>query len=225
MHRLLAFCFSPRHNRTGLLPVFAAAALLAASVAAHGQFGGPPSTQVHDASALHPPAGARVAIVEFDDMECPDCAAANPVLRAAAEKYHIPWVRHDFPLPMHNWSFNAAVYARWFDTKSKKLGDDYRDAVFANQRSIEMPVQLVQFTEQFARSHGTALPFAVDPQGKLADEVKADRAVGQRIGIDHTPTIWIVTSGSRGAPYIEVTDWRTQLYQIIDRALADTRGR
>ena len=84
----------------------------------------PPGTQVHDPSVLKPPAGARVALVEWEDMECPDCARANPLLKEAAEKYRIPWVRHDFPLPMHPWSFQAAVNARWFDTKSKKLGDD-----------------------------------------------------------------------------------------------------
>ncbi len=212
-------------KRASLLPALAAVVLMAGAQGAHAQFGAPATTPVHDTSALHPPAGARVAIVEFDDLECPDCAAANPVLKAASEKYHIPWVRHDFPLPQHNWSFNAAVYARWFDTKNQKIGNDYRDAVFANQQSIEYPAQLVQFTQRFAQSHGLALPFAVDPQGKLANEVKADRALGQRIGIDHTPTIWIVTSGTRGVPYTEVTEWRTQLYQIIDRAMAQTRGR
>ncbi|MDE3149986.1 MAG: thioredoxin domain-containing protein [Acidobacteriota bacterium] len=211
-------------RRAGFFLSLAAAALLLTATAARAQFGGQAATPVHDATALHPPAGARVAIVEFDDMECPDCAAANPVLKAAAEKYHSPWIRHDFPLPFHNWSFQAAVNARWFDTKSKDLGNQYRDAVFANQISIETRPNLLQFTQKFAQSHGIALPFAIDPQGKLTAEVKADYALGQRIGIEHTPTIWIVTSGSKGAPYIEVISWRTQLYQIIDRAIADTRS-
>ena len=30
----------------------------------------------------------------------------------------------------------AAVNARWFDMKSKAVGDEYRDKVFANQTSI-----------------------------------------------------------------------------------------
>ncbi len=74
------------------------------------------TTQVHNAVPLRPPAGARVAIIEFEDLECPDCARANPLLKQAAEQYKIPWVRHDFPLPQHDWSFQAAVNARWFDT-------------------------------------------------------------------------------------------------------------
>lgn len=178
-------------------------------------------TQVHDATVLKPPAGARVAIVEFEDMECPMCARVNPVLKKAVETYKIPWVRHDFPLRMHVWSFQAAVNARWFDTKSKKLGDEFRDSVFANQRSIETKADLRAFSEKFAQQHGLGFPFAVDPQEKLAALVKADLELGQKVGIDHTPTVWVVTNKTSGTPYVEVTDFNN-LYQIIDQALADT---
>ena len=214
-----------RARRTGLHFALALVSivLLFAASAAHAQFNPPPTTQVHDPSALKPPPGARVAIIEFADMECPDCARANPVLVEAADKYHIPLVRHDFPLPFHRWSVQAAVNARFFDTKSEKLGNEYRDYIFANQVSIETPDQLRQFTEKFAASHGVALPFAIDPMGKLSQEVKADFALGQRIGIEHTPTIWVVTNGSHAAPFVEVVD-RSKLYQIIDQAIAETRG-
>ena len=205
----------------------ALAALIALGVpAGHAQFGPPaPGTQVHDPAALKPPPGARVAIVEFEDMECPDCARANPLLKEAAASYKIPWVRHDFPLPFHPWSMQAAINARWFDQKGgKKLGDEYRDAVFANQTALgEDPARLRQFTEKFAADHKIDLPFAFDPQGKLAAEVKADYALGQRVGIEHTPTIWVVTANSKGAPFIEVVD-RSKLYQLIDQALEDTKG-
>ncbi|MGA3048513.1 MAG: thioredoxin domain-containing protein [Terracidiphilus sp.] len=226
MHRFVrpANSFSAGIRRAGFRLVLSAAALLMAT-AASAQFGAPSAgTQVHDPSALRPPAGARVAIVEFEDMECPDCARANPVLKQAAATYHIPWVRHDFPLPFHNWSMNAAVNARWFDTKSKALGDEYRDEVFANQPSITSLDALNQFTQKFAQGHGIALPFAIDPQGKLISEVKADYALGQRIGIEHTPTIWVVTANSKGAPFVEVVD-RTKLYQLIDQAIDDTRSK
>jgi len=215
-HRLLV-----RSLRASFLLSLAAATLLLASVVAHAQFGAPATTQVHDTAALKPPAGARVALVEFSDFECPDCGRAYPVLKEAIEKYKIPLVRHDFPLPYHAWSFTAAVNARWFDTHSKTLGDEYRDQVFANQAFIYNPGALLQFTQKFAASHGLSLPFAIDPQGKLAELVKADYALGQRIGIEHTPTIWVVTAHSKGAPFVEVVD-RSKLFQLIDQALADT---
>ena len=99
--------------------------------------------------------------------------------------------------PMHSWSFQAAVNARFFDTKSKKLGDDYRDYVFANQISIETPDQLRAIHREVRRQPtaspcpSPSIPWASSPQ-----QVKADYALGQRIGIEHTPTIWIVTNAT-----------------------------
>lgn len=178
--------------------------------------------QVLDAAALHPPAGARVAIVEFDDLQCPACAAANPTLKAAAAQYHIPWIRHDFLIPYHNWSKFAAIDARWFDSKSKAIGDEYRDEVFASQNSIYNPDSLTQFTQKYAQSHGLALPFAIDPQGKFAGEVAADSDLARRTGIQSTPTVFIVTSGGKGAPFMQVVNPAKDLYSTIDRAMADT---
>jgi protein-disulfide isomerase len=166
-----------------------------------------------DTSALHPPAGAKVAIVEFADLECPMCAHENPVILQAEEHYHIPREWHDFPLPMHTWSFQAAVNARYFDTKSKKLGDDYRNAVFANQPSIETKDDLQQFTQKFAQQHGTAMPFVMDPQGALTAEVKADAALGDRMGVHETPTAFVVTAHG----YKQVMDFN-KLFSMLDEA-------
>ena len=55
----------------------------------------------------------------------------------------------------------------------------------------------------------------VDPNGELAAKVRADSQVGQRVGIDHTPTIYVVSDTTRGRPFVEVVD-RSQLYQLID---------
>jgi protein-disulfide isomerase len=183
------------------------------------------SSQSHaqqNLSALKPPAGAHVAIFEFADLECPMCARENPVLKDAAAKYHVPWLRHDFPLPQHTWSFQGAVNARWFDEQPKHLGNDYRDAVFADQINIETKDDLRQFTEKFAEQHGMALPFVIDPQGKLSDAVKADAALGQRLGVHQTPTVWVVTDRTGGAaPYTEVTDFN-KLYTTLDEAVGQT---
>jgi protein-disulfide isomerase len=191
--------------------------------AAGAQFSNPRSEPNPDRSVVHPPAGFRVAIVEFEDLECPQCARANPILKAASANYHAPWIRHDFPLAQHTWSHQAAVNARWFDTKSKKLGDDYRDAVFADQINIENLDGLRDFTEKFARDHGNiAMPFAVDPQGKLDALVMADAALGQRLGIDETPTIWVVTNNP-SIPPVHVRDLST-VYTTLDQAFAQTKS-
>jgi protein-disulfide isomerase len=173
-----------------------------------------------DTSVLRPPKGSKVAILVFEDLQCPDCARAAPLLHEAARKYNIPLVQYDFPLPMHNWSFDAAVNARYFDTKSKKLGDDYRLFIFANQPQIN-PQNLRGTTERFAADNKVTFPFVVDPSGELTAKVKADYAMGQRVGLDHTPTIYVVSDTTRGKPFVEVVD-RTQLYQLIDQVIKDS---
>ena len=62
----------------------------------------------------------------------------------------------------------------------------------------------------------------MDPQGRFADAIKADSELGRRTGVVQTPTIFVVTSNSKGAPFIEVQHPDTQLFQVIDQALADT---
>lgn len=175
------------------------------------------SALARDTRALRPPKGARVAIVVFEDLQCPDCARANPLLEEAARTYKIPLVRYDFPLPMHNWSFQAAVLARYFDTKSQKLGDEFRSELFKHQPEIT-PDNLRPFAEKFAQEHKTALPFVVDPKGELERKVRADYQIGQATGIQHTPTIYVVSNSTTGAPFVEVVD-RTKLYQLIDDML------
>jgi protein-disulfide isomerase len=169
--------------------------------------------------ALRPPKGAQVALVVFEDLQCPQCGRVAPLLAQASKTYKIPLVRHDFPLPMHNWSFDAAVMARYFDTHSKEIGNEFRDNVFAHQMEIT-PQNLRQFEEKFAADHKIGLPFVVDPDGKLAAMVRADKEVGMGLKIDHTPTIYIVSSKRTGKPYVEVTD-TNQLYVMIDAMKKD----
>jgi len=170
-------------------------------------------------TALRPPKGAQIALVVFEDLQCPDCRRAAPLVAQAGQTYKIPVVRHDFPLPMHNWSMNAAVLARYFDTHSKAMGNAFRDYIFEHQLEIT-PNDLRGFAEKFAAERKIALPFVVDPDGKLAAEVNADKQLGQNLGINHTPTIYVVSNKRAGKPFVEVVD-RSQLYALIDSMMKE----
>jgi protein-disulfide isomerase len=170
-----------------------------------------------DTSMLRAPAGSRVAIYEFEDLECPACAHAFPIVHAAVDKYKIPLVRHDFPLKMHIWSFDAAVIARYIQDKiSPQAAEDYRRAVFANQMSIASKDDLNAFTRKYFQSNGRVMPFVIDPNGLFTAEVKADQTLGERVGLYQTPSIFIVTQKG----YTEVKDV-TQLYAMLDTAIAE----
>ncbi len=167
---------------------------------------------------LRAPAGSRVAIYEFEDLECPACARAFPIVHAAVDKYKIPLVRHDFPLKMHVWSFDAAVIARYIQDKiSPQAAEEYRRAVFANQTAIASKRRSQRLhTKIFPVSHGRVMPFVIDPSGLFAAEVRADYTLGERVGLTQTPSIFIVTQKG----YTQVSDV-TQLYAMLDTAIAE----
>lgn len=202
-----------KHKIKGLV----AALAMTLTVGAYAQ----QPTQFHDTSMLKPPAGAKVAIVEFEDLECPACAMAAPIVRRAAEQYHIPLVHYDFPLQMHIWSFEAAVYARWMQDKvSPKTAEEYRLAVFAAQSSIASKDDLQRFTRKFAGDHHLQLPFMVDPTGVFTAEVRKDYALGERLNVQHTPTIVVVTQNH----YQELLGDANQIYGMIEAAQAQTKA-
>ncbi len=164
---------------------------------------------------LQPPKGYALAIVVFEDLQCPDCRRAAPLLEEAAKTYQIPLVIHDFPLPFHSWSYNAHLMAHYFDSRSKDFGHQFRLYIFDHQPEIT-PENLRGFADKFAADHKTTLPFVLDPQGAFAKQITDDRALGQRVGIEHTPTIYVVSSKKQGTPFVEVVD-RGKLYELIDQ--------
>ncbi|HZY62544.1 MAG TPA: thioredoxin domain-containing protein [Edaphobacter sp.] len=201
---------------------YAAGLSLAVSlcIPAVAQSSAPPNTGTpfKDTSMLKPPAGARVAIIEFEDLECPACAHAFPIVHQAVEHYKIPLVRRDFPLKMHIWSLDAAIIARYMQDKiSPQVAEAYRGAVFANQTAIASKEDLQNFTRSYFQKHGLQMPFVVDPTGQFAREVHADYELGEKLGLNETPTIIVVTPKH----WTQVTDIN-QLYATIDTALAET---
>jgi protein-disulfide isomerase len=201
--------------------IVCSAAFLFLTVHLAAQTAVPPTgaTPFKDTSTFKPPAGARMAIIEFEDLECPLCAQSFPVVQAAMNRYNIPRVHRDFIIPSHTWSRAAAINARYLEDRvSPKIAEDFRRDIFANQSRIGSRDDLFAFTRSWFRAHGQQLPFVVDPDGRCANEVQADCMLATRLGVLHTPTIIVATADR----WIEVTDPR-QLNGAIDIAQASLR--
>src|SRR5215475_3089200 len=93
-------------------------------------------------------ANAALLIVDFSDLECPYCKAAQPVLeKLAAEFPQVRLVFQQFPLPesLHPWAMKAALYADCA-ARMEPAGQEkeafwkYVDAIFENQVSIAAPI-------------------------------------------------------------------------------------
>jgi protein-disulfide isomerase len=205
------------NKRTLLRIVFLLVLAVTATVALRAQTAG-------QDSILRPPAGAKVALVEFADLQCPDCARAAPLVEEAAKTYKIPVIVYDFPLPQHPWAYDAAVFARYLRTKSTKLNPletKFRLYIYENQSAIT-PQNLRSYVDKFAKANKVVVPLVVDPQGKLASLIRADKDKGVTVGIQHTPTIYVVSAKRSGTPFVEVVD-RNNLFALIDQMIAETK--
>jgi protein-disulfide isomerase len=175
------------------------------------------ASRAADASSLKPPPGARVAIVVFEDLECPSCGTAYPLIWEAAKAHNVPVMLRDFPLEKHPWAFDAAVFARYFDTKSQKLGEDFRGYIYKNQTQIDKQ-NLRQYVDKFANDNKAPIPFVLDPDGQLKAKIIADRTLGTQIGLQHTPTIFVIGNGGPATPPIEIDDY-SKIGQAVEEML------
>jgi len=175
-----------------------------------------------DTSMLKPPAGEKIAIIEWQDLLCPACAHAFPVVHQAIAHYKIPLVEKDFLIPAHASFGNkeAAVWARYLQDKvSPEVADQFRGAVFAAQAGLTSKEDTEAFTRRFFSTHGLKMPFVADPGGELTKEVMADKVQGDKLGLQQTPTIVVCTQHE----WVQVTD-TSLLYQTIDELLAKVGG-
>ena len=187
------------------------------------------------APLMTPPAGTSVAIVLFQDLQWPECASAYPIVREAARAHNIPLVLRDFPLPRHNWSFEAAVNARYFALQSQQLGDEFRGYMLQNQSRISDESELRSFTERFAEERQLRLPAIIDGEGKLAESVHQDFLLGQRLGLEHTPTVFVVGNGAVSAALVGpvnherlnrmIEQFQTNIKPVVTSAKTPSRTR
>jgi protein-disulfide isomerase len=150
----------------------------------------PPLSQPQIAEALRPPQGSKIAVHVFEDLQCPSCARNETDFEQASKAYHVPIIRHDFLIPVHNWSPEAHAMARYLDSISSQLGEEFRRYIFANQTAITKQ-NLREKADQFASQHGQQLPTFYDPAGAFKAKVDADFKLGLGMGVHQTPTVFI----------------------------------
>jgi protein-disulfide isomerase len=166
-------------------------------------------------SGGHPALGSKdapVTIVEFTDFQCPYCKATQATLKQLHDKYgdKIRLVHMDFPLPFHAHSLDAAKGARCANEQGKFW--PFHDALFADQSKLA-PADL-KATAKTLGMNSAKFDTCFD-SAKYDSQIKADQAVGQKVGVDGTPAFFIdgrPLTGAQPAPKFE---------ELIDDELAN----
>lgn len=118
----------------------------------------------------------------------------------------------DFPLPNHAEAFKASEAAHCAGEQGKYW--EMHDAMFANQRALQVPA-----LKQAARAlgiDGAKFDECLD-SGKHTANVRADYELGEKMGVNSTPTIYI-----NGRPLVGAQPFE-QFKLIIDEELARSK--
>jgi protein-disulfide isomerase len=163
---------------------------------------------------------APIRIEVFSDFECPACKALHEqILPLVFKDYVIPGkvylVSREYPLPMHQFSREAANYA----TAAARLGkyQEVTDALFLNQLVWEVNGKLwdaVAHVLTPAEAKKVQLE-AKDPS--VLSEVQRDVDAGRAAGINQTPTMF-VTRGTNRFPVVGAVNYNL-LRSLLDGLL------
>jgi protein-disulfide isomerase len=142
------------------------------------------------------PPDAPITIVEFADLECPDCRMEAPVLRQTVQQSFPGKVRvffKDYPLEsIHPWARAAAIAGRCVYRQDAQAFWKFYDWMYDTQDQID-PTNLSTKVLDWAGSNGVdgiQLGRCMDTKATEA-EVNQSIAEGRSLQLKGTPTLFI----------------------------------
>src|ERR1035438_3917366 len=154
------------------------------------------------------PKDAPVMIVEFGDLQCPACKAAQPTIEAlVAAEPAARFVFQNFPLEIHNWAAKGAAYADCVGRASNDAFWKFVSKTYETQSDITAANADEKLTAlaDGAGVKGTEIAAcAAQPDAKT--RVDASIALGKAVDITGTPTLFINGRkiGNFDTQYVEV---------------------
>jgi protein-disulfide isomerase len=142
------------------------------------------------------PANAPVTIVEFGDLECPDCRMESPLLRHNVPETFPNKVRvyfKDYPLEsIHPWARAAAIAGRCIYHQDAQSFWKFYDWIYDNQQDINGDTLRAKVTGWAGENNLDTLQLDRCMDSKATEaEVNQSIAEGQGLELRGTPTLFI----------------------------------
>ena len=170
---------------------------------------------------------AKVVVVNFDDFECPYCAAMHQTLFPAIFKEYgdrVKFIYKDYPLAeIHPWAIHAAVDANCLAAQNTDAYWDFADYIHSNKKEVDgekNPAARLEAIDKIATQQGqkhsvdaAKLQSCVKAQNE--DAVRASMKEADGIDVSATPTLFINGQKIDGAVGISA------IRAALDNALRD----
>ena len=139
------------------------------------------------------PKDAAVTIIEFGDLQCPACKAAQPAIEGlVASEPGARFVFQNFPLEMHNWAAKGAAYADCVGKASNDAFWKFIAKTYETQSDItaeNADEKLTSIASDSGLKGADIAACAATPATKK--DVDASLALGKEVNVTGTPTLFI----------------------------------
>lgn len=139
------------------------------------------------------PKDSPVMIVEFGDLQCPACKAAQPTIEAlVAAEPTAHFVFQNFPLDIHNWAAKGAAYADCVGRASNDAFWKFISKTYETQSDItaeNVDEKLTAIADGSGVKGSEIAACAAKPDTKA--HVDASIALGKSVDVTGTPTLYI----------------------------------
>ncbi|MGD0567302.1 MAG: DsbA family protein [Candidatus Sulfotelmatobacter sp.] len=139
------------------------------------------------------PKDAAVTIVEFGDLQCPACKAAQPSIEAlVTAEPTARFVFQNFPLEMHNWAAKGAAYADCVAHASNDAFWKFIAKTYDTQADItaENADEKLTALANEAGVKGADIAACASTAATKA-HVETSLALGREVNVTGTPTLFI----------------------------------
>jgi protein-disulfide isomerase len=136
---------------------------------------------------------AAVTLVEFSDLQCPHCKAAQPVIeRLMADNPNARLVFENFPLEIHDWALKAAEYGDCIGRENPAAFWKFAASVYDAQNDITAANadEKLEALAQAAGANVASLPACV-ANAQTYVRVQQSIQLGKDLGVTGTPTLFI----------------------------------
>ncbi len=142
----------------------------------------------------HGPADAPVTIVEFGDLECPACKAAQPnVNKLVEEEPKARLIFENFPLEtIHRWAMLGAKYVECVNSVNHDALWKFISTVYEHQAEItpeNADTMLKGYAKEVGANPDAVLACTAKPETEK--RIRESIALGDKLGVTSTPTFFI----------------------------------
>ena len=142
----------------------------------------------------HGPADPAVTIVEFGDLECPACKAAQPnVTKLMEAEPKARLIFQNFPLEtIHKWAMLGANYLDCVGRENNDALWKFISIVYEHQGEItpeNAEAKLKEYAKEAGSNPETVATCAAKPETEK--RVRESMALGEKLGVTSTPTFFI----------------------------------